>query len=135
VSALIVRVRTDPVPTLVTVAGEIDLLTAPQLRDRVHTLPEGDIVLDISGVRLLAAAGMSVLLDLHDRRARAGAQVVLAAAPPSVQRVLGVTGLDQTLPMIATVEEAVALVTGASSRGASAGPRKAADGQHVAFPL
>jgi anti-anti-sigma factor len=100
----------------VTVAGEIDLVTAPQLRDQVRTLPEGDIVLDISGVRLLAAAGLRVLLDLHDCRARAGAEVVLAGAPPSVQRVLCVTGLDQTLPMIATIEEAVAFVMVAIAR-------------------
>jgi anti-anti-sigma regulatory factor len=57
VVALIIRIRTAPAPTLVTVAGEIDVLTAPQLRDQVCTLPGGDLVLDISGVRLLAAAG------------------------------------------------------------------------------
>ena len=55
-SALIVEVRTAPAPTLVTVAGEIDILTAPERRDQVHTVPDGDIILDLSGVRLLAAA-------------------------------------------------------------------------------
>lgn len=69
---LIIRIRTAPAPMLVSVAGEIDVLTAPQLRDRVCTLPDGDVVLDIAGVRLLAAAGLSVLLDLQDRQARAG---------------------------------------------------------------
>jgi anti-anti-sigma factor len=112
VTALIVRVRTTPIPIVVTVAGEIDMSTAPQLRDQVRTLPDGDVVLDISEVRLLAAAGLSVLLDLQDRRAQAGAQMVIAAAPPSVHRVLCVIGLDQTLPMTATIEDAVAFVTG-----------------------
>ena len=69
-SALIVGVRTAPVPTLVAVAGEIDLLTALQFRDELGALPDGDVVLDLSGVRLLAAAGLSVLLDLQDRQAR-----------------------------------------------------------------
>jgi anti-anti-sigma regulatory factor len=64
VSALIVRVRTAPVPTLAAVAGEIDLLTALQFCDELGALPDGDVVLDLSGVRLLAAAGLSVLLDL-----------------------------------------------------------------------
>ena len=117
-SALIVRVCTAVLPTLVTVAGEIDLLTAPQLRDQVRTLPDGDVVLDTSGIRFLAAAGLRVLLDLQDSRARAGAAVVLAAAPPSVRRVLCVTGLDRTLPMFATIEEAVVLLTGAPGRPA-----------------
>ena len=57
-AALIICIRTALAPTLVTVAGEIDVLTAPQLRDQVRTLPDGDVVLDISGVRLLAAAGL-----------------------------------------------------------------------------
>lgn len=118
-SALIVQIRTAPVPTVVTVAGEIDLLTAPQLRDQVRTLPDGDVVLDTSGIRFLAAAGLRVLLDLHDSRAREGAEVVLAAAPPSVRRVLCVTGLDQTLPMLATIEEAVRLLDG---RARTTGP-------------
>jgi len=124
VSALIIRVRTAQVPTLVTVAGDIDLLTAPQLRDQIRTLPDGDVVLDISGVRLLAAVGLRVLLELHDHRARAGAQVVLVAARPPVQRVLCVTGLDETLPMSATIEDAVAFVRGTQAR----------QGQCLAFP-
>jgi anti-sigma B factor antagonist len=134
VSALIVEVRTAPAPTLVTVAGEIDVLTASELRDQVSILPDGDIVLDFSGVRLLAAAGLRVLLDLHDRRARAGMRVVLAAPSPSVQRVLVVTKLAHTLSMTATLDDAVALITAALPRGL-ADPRNATDGQYVASPL
>jgi anti-sigma B factor antagonist len=135
VSALIVEVRTAPAPTLVTVAGEIDILTAPELRDQVRTLPDGDIVLDFSGVGFLAAAGLRVLLDLRDRRARAGMQVVLAAPSPSVQRVLVVTKLAHTLSMATTVDDAVALITAAPCRGGSADPRNATDGHCVASPL
>ena len=127
-SALIVRVRTAPVPTLVAVAGEIDLLTALQFRDELGALPDGDVVLDLSGVRLLAAAGLSVLLDLQDRQARLGAQVVLAAARPLVRRVLCMTGLDRNLPMIATIDEAVAYVADAA-RARSAVIRRTADGR------
>lgn len=132
-SALIVRVRTAPVPTLAAVAGEIDLLTALQFRDELGALPDGDVVLDLSGVPLLAAAGLSVLLDLQDRQARVGAQVVLAAARPLVRRVLCMTGLDRHLLMIATIDEAVAYVADAA-RARSADPRPA-DGRCVAFPL
>ena len=132
-SALIVGVRTAPVPTLVAVAGEIDLLTALQFRDELGALPDGDVVLDLSGVRLLAAAGLSVLLDLQDRQARVGAQVVLAAARPLLRRVLCMTGLDRHLLMTATTDEAVAYVADAA-RARSADPRPA-DGRCVAFPL
>jgi anti-anti-sigma factor len=112
---------------LVTVAGEIDILTASELRDQLSTLPDGDIVLDFSGVRLLAAAGLRVLLELLDRRARAGMREVLAAPSPSVQRVLVVTQLARTLSMTATLDDAVALITAAPSRGGSTVPRNATD--------
>ena len=88
-------------------------------------MPDDDIVLDFSGVRLLAAAGLRVLLDLHDRRARAGMRVVLAAPSPSVQRVLVVTKLAHTLSMTATLDDAVALITAAPSRRGLADPRNA----------
>ncbi|HEY0816620.1 MAG TPA: STAS domain-containing protein [Pseudonocardia sp.] len=108
--ALTFHIRTDPAPTLVKVAGEIDLLTAPQLCDCFLALPDGDLVLDISDVRLLAAAGLRVMLELQSRRAEAGAQLVLAAPSPPVRRVLCATRLDQTLRTAATVQDAVALV-------------------------
>ena len=134
-ATLIIHIRTAPAPTLVTVAGEIDVLTASELRDQVSILPDGDIVLDFSGVRLLAAAGLRVLLDLHDRRARAGMRVVLAAPSPSVQRVLVLTKLAHTLSMTANLDDAVALITAAPTRGGLADPRNATDGQYVASPL
>lgn len=132
--ALTVHVRTIPAPTLVTVAGEIDMLTAPQLRDRVLPLPDDDLVLDISGVRLCAAAGLRVMLDLQDRRARTGAQLVLAAPAPTVRRVLCVTGLDKTLPVAASVEDAVALVTAAEARAGSTDSRPSTNGHGVVLP-
>jgi stage II sporulation protein AA (anti-sigma F factor antagonist) len=133
--ALKVHVRTIPAPTLVTVAGELDLLTAPQLRDHVLPLPDDDLVLDISGVRLLAAAGLRVVLELQNRRARAGAQVVLAGPSVTVRRVLCATGLDKTLPMAASAEDAVALVTAPVARVGSVDPLSTTNGHSAALPL
>jgi anti-sigma B factor antagonist len=129
VSALIVHIRTIPAPALVTIVGEIDFLTAPELRDHVLAVPDGDLVLDASGVQLLAAAGLRTLLELQDRRALAGARLVLAAAPPPVRRILAVTGYDTSIPMTATVEDAVALITGTPKRKGTRVTRASADGR------
>jgi hypothetical protein len=72
----------------------------------------------MSELMLLSAAGVRVLLDLHDRLATEGAWVVLAAAPYCVRRILSVLGLDSRLLMAPTVEEAVDSV----SSGAVAQP-------------
>lgn len=134
-SALIVHIRTFPAPTVVTVAGEIDLVTAPQLRERLLPLPADDLVLDLSQVRLLAAAGLRALLELQDSRTAAGAQLVLAAASAPVRRVLWVTGHDKTLPATASVEEAIAYVTAAATQDNPDGPRTGTDGHDPTFPL
>jgi stage II sporulation protein AA (anti-sigma F factor antagonist) len=128
VPALTVHIRTVPAPTLVTIVGEIDLLTAPELRAHVLAVPDGDVVLDASGVELLAAAGLRVLLDLQDRRARAGARLVLAAPSPPVWRILAITGCDTTIPMTATVEDAVGLITDRSEGGRPFPGRRPMDG-------
>jgi anti-sigma B factor antagonist len=74
-------VRTRPPPTLVRVAGDLDTLSAPQLRAALPTAPQGHLVLDVSGLQFLDAAGLTVLLELHDRLERANKRVVIAAAP------------------------------------------------------
>jgi anti-anti-sigma factor len=107
VSSLVVRTFPTPVATLVTIAGEVDITTVAELRGQLDAMPDRDTVVEISEVTLLSAAGMSVLLELQDRLATAGARLVLAAAPRCVRRVLTLTGLDARLLMAATVQDAV----------------------------
>ena len=131
---MIVQVRTIPAPMVVTVAGEVDLDTAPQLREQIFALPEENLVLDISGVRLLAAAGLRTLLEVQNRRARSGAQLVLVGPSTFVRRVLCVTGLEKALPITTSVDEAVAFLAGPAERTSSSGPRADADGHRPTIP-
>ena len=94
-------------PVLIVVAGDIDIASAPQLRRHLENLCNRDVVLDMSGVTLLAAAGLHVLLDLEERLGRTGAHLVLAAPAAQVRRVLAATGLDETLAAASSVADAV----------------------------
>ena len=129
VSALIVEVRTAPPRRCSPWQGDrcLDRLGA---RDQVSILHDGDIVLDFCGLRLLAAAGLRVLLTctIVGPSRNAGC---LSAPSPSVQRVLVVAELAHTLSMTATLDDAVALITAAPTRGGLADPRNATDGQYV----
>jgi STAS domain-containing protein len=58
-------------------------------------------------VRLLSAAGLAKLVDLRDRLTRADARLALAGAPPSVRRVLTITGLDDTMLLADSLHDAV----------------------------
>ncbi len=110
-SALLVRTSSALAPpTVVTVTGEIDIATAPALRRHLLSLPGCGTVLDLSGVPLLCAAGLTELVDLHDRLTRVDARLALAAAPRPVRRVLVITGLDNTMTLTDTLPDAVNLV-------------------------
>jgi anti-anti-sigma factor len=89
------------------VAGDIDIASALQLRRHLETLRHCDVVLDLSGVTLLAAAGLHVLLDLHVRLGRTGAHLVLAAPTAQVRRVLAAASLHETLATAPSIAEAI----------------------------
>jgi anti-sigma B factor antagonist len=85
--------------TVVTVAGEIDLATAPQfeafLRDRLART-RAVLMVDLSGVDYLGSAGLEVLLSVRAECARRRVDLVFGECSFSVQRafeVSGVTGL------------------------------------------
>jgi anti-sigma B factor antagonist len=98
--ALRLRVHRGPQRALVQVCGEVDMVTADQLRAALHRLREQGcrtVELDLSGVTFLAAAGLSVLVE-HDRGLRAAAGRLLVVRPSRrCARMLALTGLDQVL--------------------------------------
>ena len=110
-STLVVRTFPMPVATLVTISGEVDIATVAELRKHLRAIPGRHTVLEMSGVELLSAAGLTALLELQDRLARVSARVVLAAGPACVRRVLTVSGLDVELALAPTVEDAVTALT------------------------
>jgi len=92
--------------------GELDIATAPvlgqYLREHTATRPT-DLVLDLSGVTLLAAAGLALILtalhndnDIHGRLHLIG---VTGNRP--VERVLHLTGLRPVLDIHDTLQELV----------------------------
>jgi anti-sigma B factor antagonist len=83
---------------VVTVGGEIDLYTAPQLRNElVESLEAGTrrLVIDMSRAEFCDSTGISVLLSAMKRSRDRGGDLELVAPKPAVMKVLQVTGLDE----------------------------------------
>ncbi len=83
---------------VVTVGGEVDLYTAPQLRDElVGALEDGArrLVIDMSRVEFCDSTGISVLLSAMKRSRDNEGDLELVAPKPAVTKVLEVTGLDE----------------------------------------
>lgn len=109
-SLLTVRVVRQALDVILHVAGELDLLTAPRLRESVaRVLAEGPrlLILDLTDVRFLGSAGLAVLINAHDD-ARSGTRLRVVAGAPAVLRPLDVTGLAATLSIHPTLGAAFA---------------------------
>jgi anti-anti-sigma factor len=90
---------TNPTRALVTVSGEVDLESAPELGD--HSLAalkdvSVHLVLDLRGVTFMDSTGLKVLLATAHRADLAGGSLVLVAPNRAVHRILTLTGLDKT---------------------------------------
>jgi anti-sigma B factor antagonist len=100
---------------VVSVGGEIDPGTAGELSAAALKAMQEigpSLVLDLSGVTFMDSTGLKVLLAVHQRAQLAGGGLVLAGPPRSVQRVVNITGLDETFEMRDNVEQAVAVFSG-----------------------
>jgi anti-anti-sigma factor len=97
---------------VVRVLGELDVVTVPPLRAALHARLRGNrpcrLVLDLSGVTLLASAALTMLLELH-HDARAGERHVVLAGTGhrAVHRPLRVTGLLTLFDTRPSVEHAL----------------------------
>jgi anti-sigma B factor antagonist len=88
-----------------TLNGELDLASAPALRETVARLcAEGtqEIVLDISGLQFIDSTGLRCILAARAACERGGSRMVVEPEPdriaPQVRRLLQVTGLLERLP-------------------------------------
>ncbi|MER7112552.1 STAS domain-containing protein [Streptomyces sp. NPDC000229] len=83
--------------TVLTVSGELDIVTGEELRSRLHAaLPRSPTVLvDLSGVTFLDCSGLSVLLWARRQAATNGTRLLLHAASPAVEKILRATGLER----------------------------------------
>lgn len=102
--------------TVVAVVGELDVATAPRLRQELHRVvgagsaPDAGpaVVLDLAGVDFLDSTGLGVIIGILKRVRTQGGDLRLAAAPHRVTRVFEVTRLDRVLPMYDDVDAAIA---------------------------
>lgn len=110
---LAVTVQADPAgPCLITVSGELDYHTGPQLRACLDDSPcQEGLVLDLSGITYCDSTGVSVLVHAHRRTEAAGAMLALAGAAPEVFRLLSLTGLDRFLRSYDSVDTAIHAVS------------------------
>ncbi|MBN9109209.1 MAG: STAS domain-containing protein [Pseudonocardia sp.] len=93
-------VRPEPGTVVVTVGGEVDMLTSPQLRSALVDHIGDDsvelVVVDLDGVTFLGTSGLAALIEVREAAHAAGVGLRLACTGRRVLRPLSIAGL---LPM------------------------------------
>ena len=96
---------------VVAVRGEIDLFTAPELKQKLTDAIEGGktrIVVDLSDTTFLDSTALGVLIGAVKRlRSREGA-LVIVNTDQNIAKTFEITGLDQIFTIRPTRDEAVA---------------------------
>lgn len=95
---------------VVTVLGEVDVLSANSFRDFLtyHVTPGQSLVLDLSGVEFMGTSGLSVLSVLSTRSRTVGGSLTLINSR-AVQRLLKAAGQQSMFVCCESVENAVGL--------------------------
>lgn len=102
--------RTEGERTVVAVGGEIDVYTAPQLRERVVQLVSDgkvDLVLDLTHVEFLDSTGLGVLVGALNRVRNHEGSLALVLTQERILKIFEITGLRTVFPIFPTVAEAV----------------------------
>jgi anti-sigma B factor antagonist len=95
--------------TVVEAKGEVDLYTAPRLKEQLVQLVGGGrsrIAVDLEQVEFLDSTGLGVLIGGLKRAREAGGELALAGPREPVRKVLSITGLDRVFPIHESVDHA-----------------------------
>lgn len=96
--------------TVVAASGEIDVASAPELRERLGALVDGGahrIVVDLEGVDFIDSTGLGVLVGALKRYRTLGGDLHLVVSTSRIRSVFELTGLTAAFPIHDTVGSAV----------------------------
>lgn len=110
---LSVEVRRERGVVIAAVAGDIDMSGVAGLREQLFGLAtEGQpLIVDLNRVSFIDSAGLGVLVGTARRTAERGTSLHAVCSRPQTRKLLWMTGVDRRIPLSATVDGALKLLT------------------------
>lgn len=93
----------------VTLDGEVDVYTAPKLKEELVAAIEGgcaDVIVDLERVGFIDSSGLGVLVSALRRARERDGVVRIACTRDNILKIFRITGLDKVFPIFSDVEEA-----------------------------
>ena len=95
--------------SVVDVKGEVDVYTAPKLREKIVDLVNQgstQLVVNLEGVEFLDSTGLGVLVGGLKRVKSHDGTLALVCTKPKILKVFSITGLSKVFPIYDTVPQA-----------------------------
>lgn len=101
----------------ISVRGELDLSTAPDLEGPLEEAldsDEGSVLIDLSQCEFIDSTGIALIVRAWQRldSGENGRALVICSQNDQVRRVLEITGLELSIPVHLTRDEAIAALNG-----------------------
>jgi anti-sigma B factor antagonist len=93
---------------LITVSGEVDLATSPELDTAIIAAIDSgatSVVIDLTDVSFMDSSGLGVIVRALKRCREAENDLDLVITNERVLKVFGITGLDQVIPIHASIQD------------------------------
>ena len=103
--------KQDGCAVLITPHGDVDLAGAPWLREALSdALAEGcvNLLMDLRSVTFIDSTGLGVLVGAGKKAYGLGGSMRIVCDNPRISKLLALTGISRSLPVLATFEEATA---------------------------
>ena len=107
-SSFRVDVRNENRTALVVVSGELDVASGPMLEQELAKAEASDpqlLILDLRDLEFIDSTGLSILIKAHQQAEASGRRFAVVRGRSQVQRLLGLTGLEERLTLVDSPEE------------------------------
>ena len=104
----------EPSGLAITVGGELDIATAPALRDRLAAAIDAGmqrLVIDLSALTFLDSVALATIVHAKQRLPEEGRMAIIIDPSSYVMLVFESGGLPKVLDLVETREEALAVVS------------------------
>ena len=97
---------------VLSVVGELDVATAPDLRDRLEDAVDhaqrNAVLVDLLGVAFIDSTALGVLISGLKRSQAVGGELRIVVAEPRILKIFEITGLTDVFSIFPTIDEATA---------------------------